>query len=153
MDLWPEVAMEVLFLFGILVVIGAPVAVVVLGLLLVEAGRRIRVLTDRIYTLETRRAVTSWTDALRSLLFGGHTLVRIGVLILFFGFSFFLSYVVEQGWVAIELRLAVATCAGLALLAVGWRLRDVRRATPLRCRAVAQASSISPPSRRSTTTR
>ena len=66
-------------------------------------------------------------DALRSFLFGGNTLVRVGVVILFFGFAFFLSYAADQGWFPLELRLSAATAAGIALLAVGWRLRDVRR--------------------------
>ena len=48
--------MPFLFILGILVVVGAPVAALVLGLLLVEARRRIRVLTDRIGILETRLA-------------------------------------------------------------------------------------------------
>ena len=64
---------------------------------------------------------------MRSLLLGGHTLVRVGVVLLFFGFSFFLSYVAERGWLALELRLSAAAAAGVALLAVGWRLRDLRR--------------------------
>ena len=169
--------MPFLFVLGVLVVVGAPVAALVLGLLLVEARRRIRVLTDRIGILETRLAsgapsppaaapavvrapqgtpqgtppatVTArriprtgtrlasgrgqqlagpaWTAAVRSLLFGGHTLVRVGVVLLFFGFSFFLSYVAERGWLALEHRLSAAAAAGVALLAAGWRLRDLRR--------------------------
>ena len=51
----------------------------------------------------------------------------MGVILLFFGFSFFLSYVAERGWFPIELRLSAAVAAGVALLAVGWRLRESRR--------------------------
>ena len=44
----------------------------------------------------------AWTDALRSLLFGGNTLVRVGIVILFFGFAFFLNYAADQGWFPLE---------------------------------------------------
>ena len=69
----------------------------------------------------------AWTDALHSFLIGGNTLTRVGVILLFFGFAFFLSYAAEQGWFSIKLRLTVAAAAGSALLTVGWRLRDLRR--------------------------
>ena len=48
-------------------------------------------------------------------------------MILFFGFSFFLTYVAEQGWFALEIRLGAAALAGIGLLTIGWRLRDSRR--------------------------
>ena len=68
-----------------------------------------------------------WIDAARAWLFGGNTVVRVGVVILFFGVAFFLNYVAERGWIPIELRLGAAATAGVALLAVGWRLRNARR--------------------------
>ncbi len=70
---------------------------------------------------------SAWTDRLHSFLFGGNTLARIGVILLFFGFAFFLSYAAEQGWFPIKLRLSAAGAAGVALLTIGWRLRDLRR--------------------------
>ena len=76
---------------------------------------------------DEQRPDPPWTDKLSSLLFGGNTLARVGVVILFFGFSFFLTYVAEAGWFTLELRLGAAALAGIALLAVGWRLRDSRR--------------------------
>ena len=69
----------------------------------------------------------AWIDAARSWLFGGNTVVRVGVVILFFGVAFFLNYAADQGWLPIGLRLSGAAAAGLGLLAVGWNLRDVRR--------------------------
>ena len=69
----------------------------------------------------------TWIDAVRSWLFGGNTVVRVGVVVLFFGVAFFLSYAVEQGWFPIELRLISAALAGLGLLATGLTLRDSRR--------------------------
>ncbi len=72
-------------------------------------------------------AKPAWSDALHSFLFGGNTLTRVGVILLFFGFAFFLSYAAEQGWFSIQLRLSVAAAAGVALLTLGWLLRDLRR--------------------------
>ena len=76
---------------------------------------------------EPEPAKPAWSDALHSFLFGGNTLTRVGVILLFFGFAFFLSYAAEQGWFSIQLRLSVAAAAGVALLTLGWLLRDLRR--------------------------
>lgn len=83
-----------------------------------------------------RKEESSWTDGwpsnavvsrLKSWLLGGHTLARIGVLILFFGVAFLLKYAAERGLLPIELRLAAAALGGLVLIATGWRLRGRRR--------------------------
>ncbi len=71
--------------------------------------------------------VPGWVEVIRAWLFGGNTVVRVGVVILFFGVAFFLNYVVDRGWFPIELRLVSAACAGLGLLATGWHFRDSRR--------------------------
>jgi uncharacterized membrane protein len=63
--------------------------------------------------------VTRW-------LFGGNTLVRVGVIVLFFGVAFLLKYAAEHDLVPIELRLAGVALGGIALLVVGWRLREKR---------------------------
>ncbi len=129
-----------LFLLGILLIFFelevALGVVLVLVLLWFNARGRKRELAARVNTLEAELASrtssspptgTPVPDALWSLLFGGNTLVRVGIVIIFFGFAFFLSYAADQGWFPLELRLSTAAAAGVALLAVGWRLRDVRR--------------------------
>jgi uncharacterized membrane protein len=63
----------------------------------------------------------------RSWLFGGNTVVRVGVVVLLFGVAFLLNYAADQGWFPIELRLTGAALAGLGLVAVGVVLRDRRR--------------------------
>ena len=118
------------------------VAAIVLGLLLAEARRRARLLTARVGALDPTAGMEgtsfqsrprshpvwpAWAPALRSFLFGGNTLVRLGAVILFFGFAFFLGYAADQGWFPVELRLSAAAAAGIALLAIGWRVRDLRR--------------------------
>ncbi|MCX7080644.1 MAG: DUF2339 domain-containing protein, partial [Pseudomonas sp.] len=59
----------------------------------------------------------------RNWLFGGNTVLRVGVVLLFLGLAFLLRYATEGMVVPIELRYAgVAACA-LGLLGVGWWLR------------------------------
>ena len=62
----------------------------------------------------------------REFFTGGNTVVRVGILILFFGVAFLLRYVAEHSHIPIELRLSGVACGGIALLVLGWRLR-VRR--------------------------
>ncbi len=57
---------------------------------------------------------------------GGNTVVRVGIVILFFGIAFLLKYAYEHTRVPIELRLAGVLAGGLALLGIGWRLRVTR---------------------------
>ena len=78
-------------------------------------------------TPESPSAVPAWVEAARSWLFGGNTVVRVGVVILFFGVAFLLNYAAERGWFPVELRLSGAALGGLGLLAVGWILRESRR--------------------------
>ncbi|KPA92370.1 putative membrane protein [Pseudomonas asplenii] len=59
----------------------------------------------------------------RNWLFGGNTVLRVGVLLLFLGLAFLLRYATEGMVVPVELRYAgVAGCA-LGLLGLGWWLR------------------------------
>ena len=62
-------------------------------------------------------------DAISRWLFGGNTLVRVGVIVLFFGVAFLLKYAADRDLVPIELRLAGVALGGIVLLIVGWRLR------------------------------
>ena len=66
-------------------------------------------------------------DPFTRWLFGGNTLVRVGVIVLFFGVAFLLKYAAERDLVPIELRLAAVALGGIVMLIVGWRLR-VKRA-------------------------
>ena len=62
-------------------------------------------------------------DPISRWLFGGNTLVRVGVIVLFFGVAFLLKYAADHDLVPIELRLAGVAAGGIVLLIVGWRLR------------------------------
>ncbi len=70
-------------------------------------------------------------SALWQFFFGGNTLVRVGILVLFFGVAFLLKYATDQGLVPIQLRLAGVALGGIVLLIVGWRLRHARAAYAL----------------------
>lgn len=53
----------------------------------------------------------------------GNPLVRIGIVILFFGVSFLVKYAAEKNVLPIELRLAAVALGAVAVLVTGWRLR------------------------------
>jgi len=62
----------------------------------------------------------------KNWLLGGNTLVRSGIVILFIGISFLLKYAADHSHVPIEFRLMGIVLGGIALLVLGWRLRDKR---------------------------
>ncbi len=61
-------------------------------------------------------------------IFGGNTIVKAGVLILFLGLAFLLRYTAERVTLPVEWRYAGVALVGVALTAIGWRLRDRRDA-------------------------
>jgi uncharacterized membrane protein len=73
-----------------------------------------------------------WPPASRQLpdwirwFMGGNTLVRVGVIVLFFGVAFLLKFVAERVTFPIEARLTGAALGGLTLVALGWWLRHRR---------------------------
>jgi len=75
-------------------------------------------------TANTELAPVRWV---REFFTGGNTVVRIGIIILFFGVAFLLRYLAEHSHLPIEWRLAGIVLGGVALLVIGWRLRQSRR--------------------------
>ncbi|MBA1149403.1 DUF2339 domain-containing protein [Ectothiorhodospiraceae bacterium WFHF3C12] len=69
----------------------------------------------------------SWLDQgidwLRGFFFRGNPIVRIGVVVLFFGVAFLLKYAADQSLLPIEARLSAVAVGGLGLLSLGWWLR------------------------------
>ena len=61
-------------------------------------------------------------------IFGGNTIVKAGVLILFLGLAFLLRYTAERVTLPVEFRYAGVAGVGIVLTAIGWRLRDRRDA-------------------------
>lgn len=68
----------------------------------------------------------AWLLKLKDWCFGGNTVVKVGVALLFIGLAFLAKYATEQVEVPVSLRLAGIGVVALALLAVGWRLRERR---------------------------
>lgn len=64
---------------------------------------------------------------LRDFITEGNLVVKVGVVVLFFGLAFLLKYAAARIAFPIELRLALVGAGGVALLALGWRLRERRR--------------------------
>jgi uncharacterized membrane protein len=64
--------------------------------------------------------------AIRNFFTGGNTLVRVGVIVLFFGVAFLLRYMAEHSHIPIEVRLTGIALASIALIIFGWRLRKTR---------------------------
>jgi len=64
--------------------------------------------------------------AIRNLLSGENLLVKLGVVILFFGVSFLVKYAAQHGLFPIQLRLTATALGGVVLLGTGWRLRERR---------------------------
>ena len=71
--------------------------------------------------------VPSEPSALWNFLFGGNTLVRFGVIVLFFGVAFLLKYASENIEISIEARLIGVALAAVMMLGLGWHLRSRRR--------------------------
>lgn len=62
-------------------------------------------------------------DGLTRFVTGGNLVLKMGLVVLFFGVAFFVKYAAQQNLVPIEFRLAGAAMGGLVLLGLGWRLR------------------------------
>jgi uncharacterized membrane protein len=57
---------------------------------------------------------------------GGNPVVKVGLVVLFFGVSFLLKYAADHRLLPVELRMAGAGLLGVAMLVLGWRLRRSR---------------------------
>jgi uncharacterized membrane protein len=68
----------------------------------------------------------AWIAATLGWFTGGNTIVRVGIVVLFFGVAFLLKFAYDHSNVPPELRIGGATLAGMVLTALGWRLRERR---------------------------
>lgn len=64
---------------------------------------------------------------IREFFTGGNLIVRVGVVVLFFGIAFLLRYAAEHSHLSIETRLSGVAVGAIVLLALGWRWRGARR--------------------------
>lgn len=68
-------------------------------------------------------ALTVLAARARGWLFGGNTVVRMGIVVLFAGLAFLAKYAMDNALLPPELRLAGIACAAIALFVTGFRLR------------------------------
>ena len=66
--------------------------------------------------------------AARDWLLGGNTVVRVGIIVLFFGVAFLLKYAADNSLLPVEFRLAGVALGATALLVTGWRVGNRRGA-------------------------
>ncbi len=64
--------------------------------------------------------------AIKQYFAGGNLIVRVGVIVLFFGVAFLLKFAVDRGLIPIEVRLAGVALGALLMVVQGWRLRERR---------------------------
>ncbi len=75
-------------------------------------------------TFQTHKFVDQLENHIKNFFTGGNLFVRIGILLLFFGVSFLIKYVSDQGMFPIEYRLMGVATGAIALLLFGWRIRS-----------------------------
>ncbi len=59
-------------------------------------------------------------------LFGGNTLVRVGVVVLFFGLAFLVKFAAEHAVIPVEFRYVGIGIGAIVAMVIGWRLREKR---------------------------
>jgi uncharacterized membrane protein len=69
--------------------------------------------------------------AVRDWFMGGNTIVRVGLVVLFFGLTFLARYAASRGLFPLEMRLAIVGIVGAVMLAIGFRQREARPAFAL----------------------
>lgn len=74
---------------------------------------------------EPGMASRAW-QAARNWLLGGNTVVRVGMIVLFFGVAFLLKYAADNSMMPIEFRLAGVALGATGLIALGWRIGQRR---------------------------
>ncbi len=74
----------------------------------------------------------SWV---KEFLFGGNLIVRVGVIVLFFGAVFLVKYAADHAYFPIALRLAAGVVGAMALISVGWYIREKRKGYALALQA------------------
>ncbi len=68
------------------------------------------------------------TEKISRFFTSGNLVLKIGIIIIFFGVAFLLKYAAQRNMVPIELRLVGVAMSGMVALGVGWWLRRTRAA-------------------------
>lgn len=70
------------------------------------------------------KAVHGAEAYLRRFFTEGNPIVRIGMLVLFFGLSFLVKYAANQGLFPLELRMSIVAAIAMVLIWLGWKTRQ-----------------------------
>jgi len=76
--------------------------------------------------LPERTPQNSLIDAALRFFTDGNVVVRVGIIVLFFGVAFLLKFAADNNLLPIELRLGGAALGAIGLIGLGWRLRHRR---------------------------
>jgi uncharacterized membrane protein len=68
-------------------------------------------------------AIDKLFDYLHRFFTEGNPIVRIGMVVMFFGLSFLVKYASNEGLLPIELRMAAVAVVAIALIGLGWKTR------------------------------
>jgi uncharacterized membrane protein len=68
-------------------------------------------------------AAERWLGRIRAFFTEGNIVVRIGVIVLFFGVAFLVKYAADRNAFPVEFRLAAVAAGAVAMLWTGWRFR------------------------------
>jgi uncharacterized membrane protein len=95
--------------------------------------------TEDLPIIETTPRFDPFTIA-KNWLFGGNALVRVGVVILFFGLAFLVKFAAEHAVFPVEARYIAIGIGALVALGLGWRLRLSRPDYAMALQGLAVAS-------------
>ncbi len=84
------------------------------------------VFVDRLFNQLNERSAAVFTR-IKAFFTSGNLVLKIGVIILFFGVAFLLKYAAQRNMVPIEFRLIGVAVSGIILLTMGWWLRHTRK--------------------------
>jgi uncharacterized membrane protein len=90
-------------------------------------------------TAQGKTPIPAWVIKIKSWLFGGNLVAKMGLMILFLGISFLLKYAAAHITVPIEYRLVGIVLADMALLSWAWRIRESRPSISLPVQGAAVA--------------
>lgn len=78
----------------------------------------------RVYPPRTPNAVEKAFHYVQRFFTEGNPIVRIGMVVMFFGLSFLVKYASNQGLLPIEVRMSAVAAIAIGLIAVGWKTRS-----------------------------
>ena len=84
------------------------------------------VFIDRIFSQLSERTTRVFAR-IKTFFTSGNLVLKIGVIILFFGVAFLLKYAAQRNMVPIEFRLIGVALSGIVFLTLGWWLRHTRK--------------------------